>query len=154
MEYCSDTVIVESINRGLDQWLDSGGEISAFINGIFNEAKGYGSKAHNEWRGAVLIYVVGGSGIKLPTEMKLLMLDCINSWHDRVVAENGVDQVEKMKILTEMECFREYCLKQWGSSIPWCRNIVSRTVAEYMRFKFWTIAVKEADPYAKKVKVC
>lgn len=137
MDYCADTLIIGSLRMAVNKWLDGSGNVGNFVTEVFNEAKFYFGKATSEWRGAVLIYIVAGSGIRMPLEAKLLMIDCLNNWKTRVKADKKVDLVEQIKLLTEIEDLKDYALKFWGGSYQWCRNIISGVVVESMVSKFW-----------------
>jgi hypothetical protein len=144
MEYIDDILITDSIKLAVGGWIDGTGSVTNFVNVIYKEAKSYFSTANSEWRGAVVIYLVAGSGIKLPVELKLIMLDCLNSWEMRVNKDLKADPVEKVKILTEVAEFREYALKYWGGSYQWCRNIISNIIVSCVIDKFWKTTETES----------
>lgn len=139
-EFYKDEFIIDSIKRSLDSWVIGGGSESNFVTAVYNESKEYYHMSHSEWRGAVLLYLLAGCGIRLTKEIainvKLLMLDCLAAWEGHVKNRGQVGW-EKTKVLSYIIELREYTLKNWGMSMSWCIELINYYVTTHLKEKFW-----------------
>jgi len=139
-EFYKDEFIIDSLNRAIDSWVTGGGSESNFVTTLYNEAKEYYHMPRSEWRGAMLLYLLSGCGVRLTKEIainiKLMMLDCLAVWNEHINKE-GQAGWEKMKLLTYINELKDYTLKTWGMGIPWCRETMNFYVVKRLKEKFW-----------------
>lgn len=139
-----DTQIVEAIKQAVVSWVEGGGSEGNFTTSIFESSKKFYSAKGSEWRGAVLIYMISGAGLRTPkkfsVELKLLALDCVNAW-DEHVRKNYKAGGGRTEILTDIANIKNYFLNHWGLSTRWCENVLDSVIKRVLREQFW-ISVK------------
>ena len=142
----TDEIIYNSIGRALDAWIEGDGIIGNFITEIFHEAKLYYGTPNTEWRGAVVIYLVAGTEVNLTIEHKLLFLDCVSAWEERVKSDEYMDKMQQMHLLSMLVEFRNYANEHWNTSVAWCKEVMNEIIGKKVREKFWIEAGKIERP--------
>jgi len=136
-----DDYIQNVLRKALDCWLDGGGSLGAFMSEVVVASKDYFKERHSEWRGALLLYLVTGAGIKISKEAsiqtKLLLLDCLNNWSDAVSKDNKGNEYSKTQVLTEINRIRDYAEYSFGMKQLWCIKLLDDIVRGYCAEKFW-----------------
>ena len=139
----SDDYIQNSIRKALDNWLDGGGSLGGFLSEVVVASKDYFRKQHSVWRGVLLLYLITGAGIVISKEAtiqtKLLLLDCLNSWDEKVRKDKSYETTEmsRTQVLTEIARIRDYVEHNFGMKQQWCIKILDNVVREYCAEKFW-----------------
>jgi hypothetical protein len=141
-----DEIILNSLGRALDEWIEGNGIIGNFITEIFHEAKLYYATPNAEWRGAVVIYIVAGTEVNLTIELKLLFLDCVSAWEERVKSDAYMAKAQQMHLLSMLVEFRNYANERWNTSVQWCKELMNEVIGEKVREKFWIEAGKIQRP--------
>jgi hypothetical protein len=138
-----DEYVIEEINNAVDAWIEGGGHEGNFITMIYEGAKRFYAMKHSEWRGAILIYILIGSGIRVTKDatisFKLLALDCLAAWQKNT--DDNKEGWDKTKVLVEIERVRNYFLKDFGLYNSWCREVLDKIVAVRLKERIWSSLV-------------
>jgi len=138
-----DEYVIEAIDNAVDAWIEGGGHEGNFITMIFEGGKRFCAMKHSEWRGAILLYIVVGSGIRLSKDatinFKLLALDCLSAWNKNM--ESSKEGWDKTNVLIEIERVRNYFLKDFGVYNQWCHEVLNKIIAKRLNERVWSSLV-------------